>query len=82
MYFVSKIILVYCEKKLFKWLRETFAKCQAEGKEFGKCLRSNSEMTEQFLEWNTFFKFVTGGFSGLISTFEQLKFQFEQIIEM
>ena len=50
--------------------------------EITRIIYSNSERTEQFLEWNTFFKFVTGGFSSLISTFEQLKFQFQQIIEM
>ena len=38
-YFVTKIVLTYCEKKLFYWSRKIL-KFEAEGWEFAKVLRS------------------------------------------
>ena len=40
-YFVTKIVLTYCEKKLFLWSRKTF--------EITRTIYSNSEKSEQFL---------------------------------
>ena len=44
-YFVTKIVLTYCEKKLFSD-REKLLKLEAEGQEFVKLLRS----LEQFIQ--------------------------------
>ena len=44
-YFVTKIVLTYCEKKLF-FDREKLLKFEAEGREFAKFLRS----LEQFIQ--------------------------------
>ena len=44
-YFVTKIVLTYCEKKLFYWSRKLL-KFEAEGQEFAKFLRS----LEQFIQ--------------------------------
>ena len=44
-YFVTKIVLTYCEKKLASD-RENLLKFQAEGREFAKILRS----LEQFIQ--------------------------------
>ena len=38
-YFVTKIVLTYCEKKCSSY-REKLLKFEAEGQEFAKCLRS------------------------------------------
>ena len=43
-YFVTKIVLTYFEKKLSD--REKLLKCEAEGREFAKILRS----LEQFIQ--------------------------------
>ena len=40
-YFVTKIVLTYCEKKLFEWSRNNF--------EITRTIYSNSERSEQFL---------------------------------
>ena len=39
-YFVPKIVLTYCEKKLLCWLRKNFYKFDAEGRELPNFLRS------------------------------------------
>ena len=39
LYFVSKIVLTYCEKKVFSSDREKLLKLEAEGQEFAKFLR-------------------------------------------
>ena len=44
-YFVTKIVLTYCEKKNCSSDREKLLKFEAEGREFAKCLRS----LEQFI---------------------------------
>ena len=44
-YFVTKIVLTHCEKKLFYWSRKLL-KFEAEGQEFAKFLRS----LEQFIQ--------------------------------
>ena len=46
-YFVTKIVLTYCEKKLFYWSRKTF--------EITRTIHSNSERSEQFLVTECFF---------------------------
>ena len=43
-YYVTKIVLTYCEKK-YSGVREKLLKFDAEGREFAKCLRS----LEQFI---------------------------------
>ena len=53
-YFVTKIVLTYCEKKLFSWSRKTF---DIRGRrprickifEITRTIYSNSERSEQFL---------------------------------
>ena len=53
MYFVSKIVLTCCEKKIVLLIKKNF---EAEGREFEKKLRpiySNSERSVQFLKHNT-----------------------------
>ena len=53
-YFVLKIVMVHCEKKMLLFLRKTFAKFEAEGREFKKCqgisrkIYLNSERLECF----------------------------------
>ena len=39
-YFVTKIVLTYCEKKVFSSNQEKLLKLEAEGREFAKLLRS------------------------------------------
>ena len=52
-YFVSEIILTYCEKKLFVWLRKTF---EIRGRKFVKILRSQKQFIQtvksQYNFWN------------------------------
>ena len=45
-YFVTKMVLTYCEKKLFYSYLEKLLKFEAEGREFAKFLRS----LEQFIQ--------------------------------
>ena len=45
-YFVTKIVLIYCEKKKFSSDLEKLLKFKAEGREFAKFLRS----LEQFIQ--------------------------------
>ena len=45
-YFVTKIVLTYCEKKKYSCDQEKLLKFEAEGREFGKILRS----LEQFIK--------------------------------
>ena len=45
-YFVTKIVLTYCEKKKCSSDREQLLKFEAEGREFAKFLRS----LEQFIQ--------------------------------
>ena len=45
-YFVSKIVLIYCEEKLFLWSKKKKFKFEAECQEFAKILRS----LEQFIQ--------------------------------
>ena len=45
-YFVTKIVLTYCEKKKCSSGREKLLKFEAEGREFAKILRS----LEQFIQ--------------------------------
>ena len=59
-YFVSKIVLTYCEKKLFQWLSKTFEIrgwrpriCKIF--EITRTIYSNSERSEQFLVTECFF---------------------------
>ena len=59
-YFVTKIVLTYCEKKMFEWLRKTFEIrgwrpriCKIF--EIVRTIYSNSERSEQFLVTKCFF---------------------------
>ena len=45
-YFITKIVLTYCEKKKCSSDREKLLKFEAEGREFAKILRS----LEQFIQ--------------------------------
>ena len=45
-YFVTKIVLSYCEKKNVLLIKKNLLKFEAEGREFAKCLRS----LEQFIQ--------------------------------
>ena len=53
-YFVTKIVLNYCEKKNCSSDQEQFLKFEDEGREFAKILRS-LERSEQFLVTECFF---------------------------
>ena len=59
-YFVTKIVLTYCEKKLFQWSRKTF-KIRGwrpriyKNFEITRTICSNSEMSEQILVTECFF---------------------------
>ena len=46
-YFVTKIVLTYCEKKNCSSDQDIFLKFQAEGQEFAKCLRSLVNLIKQ-----------------------------------
>ena len=61
-YFVSKIVLTYCEKKMFKWLRKTFEIPSWRPRickifEITRTIYSNSERSEQFLVTECFSNF-------------------------
>ena len=63
-YFVSKIVLIDYEKKIVPVFEKKFWTFEAEVWEFAKILRSleqftilDSERSEQFLKWNTFFNY-------------------------
>ena len=59
-YFVTQIVLTYCEKQLF-YDREKLLKFEAEGREFakkfviGRTIYSNRKRSEQFLVTEYFF---------------------------
>ena len=59
-YFVTKIVVTYCEKKLFLVIEENIWNFEAEGREFAnfeitRTIYSNSERSEQFLVAESFF---------------------------
>ena len=59
-YFVTKIVLTYCEKKLSKWSRKTFKIRGGRPRickllEITRTIYSNSERSEQFLVTKYFF---------------------------
>ena len=59
-YFVTKIILTYCEKKLFKWSRKTFEirgwrPRICKNFEITRTIYSNSERSDQLLVTECFF---------------------------
>ena len=59
-YFVTKIVLTYCEKKLFEWLRKTFEIRDWRPRifkhfEITRTIYSNSEWSKQFLLTESFF---------------------------
>ena len=59
-YFVTKIVLTYCEKKLFEWSRKTFEIRGWRPRiskifEITRTIYSNSERSEQFLVTECFF---------------------------
>ena len=77
-YFVTKIVLTYCEKNLCSSVWEKLLKFEAEGQEFANFLRS----LEQFIQTvkvvtECFFKLLPGGFSRS-NTLEQLWFKLEK----
>ena len=52
-YFVTKIVLIYCEKKHYSD-REKFLKFEAEGREFAKFLRSLEQFIQTVIGQNNF----------------------------
>ena len=54
-YFVSKIILTYCEKNCSSD-QEKLLKFKAEGQEFAKCLRGQGQFTQTVKGQNIFLK--------------------------
>ena len=54
-YFVTKIVLTYCEKKMFQWLRKTSI-FVGEGREFAKILRSLEQFIQTVKGQNNFWK--------------------------
>ena len=59
-YFVTKIVLTYCERKLFYWLRKTFEIRGWRMKickffEITRTIHSNTERSEEFLVTKCFF---------------------------
>ena len=64
LYFVTKIILTYCEKQCSND-QEKFWKFEAEGREFTKILRSLGQFI-QTMKGQYNFLLVSGGFSDLI----------------
>ena len=52
-YFVTKIVLTYCEKNCFID-REKLLKFEAEGREFTKFLRSLEQFIQPVKVWNNF----------------------------
>jgi hypothetical protein len=53
-YFVTKIVLIYCEKKNHSSDREFFLKFEAEGREFSKILRSLEKFIQTVKGQNNF----------------------------
>ena len=82
-YFVTKIGLTYCEKKLFQWSRNSF-EIRGWGPRICKsfeitrttCL--NSERSEKFLVTNAFF--ACSRMLLISNKLEQLEFKLEEII--
>ena len=75
-YFVTEIVLTYCEKNCFSG-RKKLLKFEADGQEFAKILRSleQSIQTEQFLVIECF---LTWRLFLISSRLEQLEFKFEK----
>ena len=53
-YIVTKIVLTYCEKKLFYWLRKTFEILRLKAREFSKILRSLKQFIQTVKGQNNF----------------------------
>ena len=81
-YFVTKIVLNYCEKKLFQWFRKTFEIQSWRPRickifEIIRTIYSNSKRSEQFLVTKCF---LTCSWRFLISNkLEQFKFKWEKL---
>ena len=83
-YFVTKIVLTYCEKKLFFWSRRTFEIQSWRSRicknfEITGTIYSNSERSEQFLVTECFFNLFLE-VSQISDKLEQLELKLEKII--
>ena len=79
-YFVSKIVLTFCEKKLFQWSRKTFEIRGWRPRIFKIfvipwTIYSNSESSDQFLEQTAFLTYSSRFLRS--NTLEQLEFKLE-----